>query len=780
MSSSALGRNSNVNLRSHDRTPAYRVEDEPLIRGEGCFTDDFECIDALHACFVRSPHAHAMITHLDASHARQMPDVVAVYTGRDLEIFRYGSVSKARPVVGSAELAFSPYRPALASKRAMHVGEPVAVVIAQTLAAAQDAAETVVVEYESCEVVTEPCNAVSETAPQLWPETKNNVALDWIAPTSSNPDEIEHVFRSASYIAKLKLRNHRVAPLTLEPRALVATYDDPKDVLTLRCGTQGVASIRNQLAEAMGLERDKLRVVSKDVGGGFGMKAQVYPEYLVLLHAAKHLGQPVRWVATRSESFVSDSQGRDSEWDVELAIDSNGKFQALRVTGLDNLGAYVLPVAPSAGTAHVAGCLPGIYDIPLLSLHVRCVFTNTVPIGPYRGAGRPEANYLLERIVDEAAAITGIDRAEIRRRNIIQTIPYKTAFGKTYDSGRFAEIFETTLDAADYDGFESRRQADRKTGKVRGIGVACYLEISGAVPEEPARITFTSDSRVQLSIGAVPNGQGHLTVFGGLLADCLDLEASLIDVSYGDSSRDVPGNGVVASRSAMMVGGAVAGAADAVLEKARETAALLLQSAVPDIVYAGGRFSVKNTTRSVSLFEVAAERQELFRRSLANEPLDTMHVAHAGPSFPNGCHIVEVQIDPETGFLKIDRYTAVDDCGRILNETIVQGQIHGGVAQGVGQALGEWVSFDEQGQILSGSLMDYAVPRAELMPEMRLSHVIAPCLTNPLGVKGTGESGTTAATPALISAVLDALPQNARGNFSMPATPERIWRAFRA
>jgi carbon-monoxide dehydrogenase large subunit len=548
----------------------------------------------------------------------------------------------------------------------------------------------------------------------------------------------------------------------------------------LRVGTQGVASVRGQIAGAMNIKPEELRLLTEDVGGAFGMKGWCYPEYVPMLHAARAIGKPIHWASTRSEAFVTDNQGRDSFWTVELALNSRGRFQALRVDCIGNLGAYFTGVAHFVFTTHVSGCLPTVYDIPHAQVNTRCVFTNTLPTGPYRGAGRPEASYLIERVIDAAADATGIDAAELRRRNLIkpEKIPYTTAFGNTYDSGEFPAVFERALKAADYQGFRDRRKAAKKRGKLRGIGIGCYLEISGAFPEEAARVSFPGGKSVQVSVGAGASGQGHKTVFGGVAARRLGIAAEAVTLTSGDSARDVPGFGAVASRSAMMTGGAVARASDAVLEKGKRVAAMLLQANESEIDFADGKFRVKNSAREVSLFDVAERAAELKRQGVIPESLDTQAGIKVPPSFPNGCHIAEVEIDPSTGAVDIVSYVAIDDCGNVLDHTIVEAQIHGGVAQGLGQALTENTVYDAGGQLVSGSFMDYAMPRADLMPEMKVEHHAVACRTNPLGVKGTGEAGTTAAPPAVMNAIIDALPKGA--GLDMPATPERIWQALRS
>jgi carbon-monoxide dehydrogenase large subunit len=759
-----------------------RVEDDPLLRGTGRFGDDARPEGALAAAFVRAPHAFAAIRSVDASAARKAGGVVAVYTAADLAGQHYHSLSHAHPIPGrGGRTPYSPDRPALAGERVMHVGEPVAMVLAETAAQAQDAAEQVAVVYEPLTPVTDAREAIKADAPQLWPDAPGNIGFDWTAPP--DPDgrkqaALDRAFAEAAHVVRVELVNQRLVVASLEPRTATASYDGAADRFTLRCGTQGYASVRGQVAGAMNIRPEQLHVITDDLGGAFGMKGWCYPEYVAMLHAARDLKRPVHWVSTRAEAFLTDNQGRDSFWTVELALNRRGRFLALRVDGLGNMGAYFTGVAHFVVTTHVSGCLPTVYDIPVAQVNARCVFTNTLPTGPYRGAGRPEASYLLERVIDAAADQTGIDAAELRRRNLIrpEKIPYTTPFGNTYDSGDFPAVFERVLQVADYAGFAARRKEAKRRGKLRGIGIGCYLEIAGAFPEEAARIAFPGGEHVAVSIGAGPSGQGHQTVFGKVAARRLGIDRAVVNVTYGDSDRDVPGFGAVASRSAMMTGGAIANTADAVIGKGKRVAAMLLQASESDIGYADGKFSVRNSGREVSLFEVAARAAELKKQGVIEESLDTTGGVKTAPSFPNGCHVAEVEVDPDTGAIDIVNYVAVGDCGTVLDDVIVTGQMHGGVAQGLGQALTENTVYDAGGQLVSATFMDYAMPRAHDVPMMQVEHHAVACRTNPLGTKGTGEAGTTAAPPALINAILDALPAGA--SLDMPATPARIWQAL--
>ncbi|MDP2621536.1 MAG: xanthine dehydrogenase family protein molybdopterin-binding subunit [Hyphomicrobiales bacterium] len=757
-----------------------RVEDEALVRGRGRFTDDLKPADAVFACFVRSPHAHAEIAALDAAAAQALPGVLAIITAADLSGEGYGPVTRPNPMKGRDDTPIAvPQRPALAGERVLHVGEPVALVVAETLQAAQDAAEQVSVDYAPLKAITTVAQAAAGDAPELHPDAPGNLALDWAAPQDADGGiaaRVEEAFAQSAHVAQADLVNQRLVAASLEPRGATASYDADADRYTLTCSSQGVASIRNQLVAAMKIEPERLRVLTEDVGGGFGMKASSYPEYVALLFAAKTVGRPVHWAATRSEAFMSDHQGRDSLWRAELALDADGGFLALKVDGRANVGAYLTGVGAICSTAHITGCLPSVYDIPLATVRTRCYLTNTVPIGAYRGAGRPEANYLLERLVDEAARVSGVDPAELRRRNLIapDRMPYKTAFGNSYDSGQFPLLFEAALQRADHAGFPARRAASEAAGRLRGIGIGCYLEIAGALPQEAARVSFPGDGRAHVSIGAGPGGQGHVTVFRRLAAERLGVADEEVVIEHGDSARDIPGFGVVASRTATMVGGAIAQAAGEVLEKARPVAALLLQAGEEELVQADGGFSVAGSKRHVSIFDVAARAGEL------GESLDTEVKFAAASTFPNGCHVAEVEIEPETGAVSIVAYTAVDDCGKVLNPVIVDGQMHGGIAQGIGQALGEETVYDpESGQLVSGSFTDYALPRADTMPRIVLDRIEVACTTNPLGLKGTGEAGTTAAPSAVMNAIRHALPGDAGARLDMPATSEKVWRVLR-
>jgi carbon-monoxide dehydrogenase large subunit len=735
------------------------------------------------AAFVRSPYAAANIRSVDAGLASKAPGVLAILTGADTRAV--GNLARPRPVEGrgGAKMILSMW-PALAERRVVHAGQPVAVVVAETQAQAMDAAELVAVEYEETPAVVEVRDAAAAGAPQVWPEAPGNVALDWPGPVAddgSNAREIERIFQSAAHRARIALVNQRVVVASLEPRGATASYDAASDELTLRACSQGAGGLRDMLAGAFNLPPQKLRVVTEDVGGAFGMKSGAYPEYAALLLAARKLKRTVHWMSSRSEAFVSDNQGRDMFLEGELALGRNGEFLALRVQTLANLGAFVTGAGLITTTQNFGRCLSSVYRIPRIQCDVRCLYTNTVQTGPYRGAGRPEANYLIERLVEEAARVVGIDRVELRRRNFIgpEAMPYKTPVAVTYDSGEFAAIFEKALALADYGGFAGRRERAAKLGLRRGIGIACFLEHAGGVPVESAAVRFPGGDKAVVALGVQGTGQGHATVFARLAAKHLGVAADRIEVQEGDSRLGVPSGGTVASRSTMLAGTAVYRTVETIIGKGRKVAARMFEATEADIDYRDGAFEVAGTDRRLPLFEVAAKAAELKRRGEIEESLDSAAKVELPPTFPNGCHLAEVEIDPDTGVAAVVAYTAVDDCGVVLDATLTEGQVCGGLAQGLGQVLLEHGVYDRaSGQLLTGSFTDYAMPRADHMPPIADVFHPVPCTTNPIGVKGVGEAGTTGALAAIMNAVADALPAGA-DLIDMPATPEKIWRACR-
>jgi carbon-monoxide dehydrogenase large subunit len=764
---------------------AGRVEDFRLIRGEGRYSDDIRRAGELIAVFVRSPYAHAMVLGVDVAAARASPGVVDVLTAAEMEAAGVTDIGSHAPMQGrGGRTIIAPVRPSLARSRVMHVGDAVAMVVAETRGAADDAAELVEVSYEELPSVTDTEAAVGQGVPQLWPEAAGNLALDWPGPVPSeeNEAEVERILSTAAYRIPVTEKNQRIAGVPLEPRGATAEFDPATGRYTLHCGTQGTLPLRHPLATAMGIDPKSLRILTDDVGGGFGLKTPVYPEYPALLVASRRLGRPVHWMSTRSESFATDNHGRDTVATAELALDAEGKFLALKVDAIANMGGYLSSNGAQIATNNFARCFPTVYRIPKVAIGMRCVFTNTTPTGPYRGAGRPEANYLMERLVDAAARRTGIDALELRRQNFTppSAMPYDTAVGTKIDSGEFEAILDQALELADYSAFEERRKRSSAEGKLRGIGVSCFLEHAGGIPTESADVSFTGPKQATLSLNAQSTGQGHATVFRDLLAEQLEIGEDHIVVKQGDSDLELQGFATVASRSATAVSATMVKAVEALVAKGRRLAAQALEAAEEDIAYAAGAFEVAGTDRRIDLFELAEAAAARKAKGEIEESLDTRVTTDTPQTFPNGCHIAEIEIDPETGHLRLANYVAVDDCGRVLNHMLVSGQVVGSLAQGFGQALMEDMVYDrESGQMLTATLNDYAMPLAQHMPPIVAVEHPVPCKTNPLGVKGVGEAGTTAAIAAVMNAVADAIPGGRGVGMRMPATPEKIWRACR-
>ena len=760
-----------------------RVEDRALVSGEGRFIDDVTMPGQAYAAFVRSPHAFAHIRSIDISAARAAEGVLAVLTAEDMKQAGVGNVSRPAPLEGRRGSKFVvPFRPALAGERAMHGGEPVALVVAETRLAAIDAAELIAVEYEEREPAIELGQAMQPRAAQLWPEAKNNVVLDWIMPNDeAKIEEVNAIVASADKVARVKVVGQRLVVASMETRGATASYDAASGRYTLRGSTQGPNLMADHLVGTLGITREQLRVYAEDIGGAFGMKAPSYPEYVALLVAARLTGRPVHWMSSRSEAFLSDNQARDTITEAALALDAEGKFLALQIRHSGSVGAYVTANGAFIQTMNFARCFPAMYDIPKIGIEVRCACTNTVPTGPYRGAGRPEANYVMERVVEEAARITGIDAAELRRRNFIpkSAFPYKTPVGATFDSGDFGPVLDKALQLADRRGFAARRKQSEKHGKRRGLGISCFLEHSGGMPTEGASVTFNGRQPLTLGLGLHSSGQGHSTVFGNLAAERLQIDAGQVRVKQGDTALGVAGLASVASRGAQTVSHAIVKVVEVVLEKGKKAASALLEAAETDIAYRNGQFEVVGTDRRISLFEVAERAQELVKRGVLAEGLDTNTKVDTPQAFPNGCHVAEVEIDPQSGEVAVVGYTAVDDCGHVLNHMIVEGQVHGGLAQGLGQVLFENAVYDPgSGQLVAGSFMDYAMPRAHHMPPaIKDGMHNVPATTNPLGVKGVGEGGTIGSLAAIMNAIADAIPDGRGNTLDMPATTEKIWRA---
>jgi carbon-monoxide dehydrogenase large subunit len=776
--------NPNINLKLTHRKPEIRLEDDALVRGAGQFVDDPRLPNQAAAVFVRSPHAHARIASLDIAKARAAKGVLAVLTDADMKAAGVKSAGRHPPLAGrGGKELVQPFRPTLAGERVCYIGEAVAMVVAETLGHAQDAAELVAVDYEEMPAVVDAREARKLGAAQVHPDAPGNLAIDWpgMVESANNEREVDAIIKAAAHVARVTVHHQRLMVASLETRGATGSYDSKTESYALYACSQSAGVVRNQTAPIIGVANDKLRVTTQDVGGAFGMKTPVYPEYIALLVAAKIIGRPVHWMSTRSEAFMTDTQGRDAWTETELALDDKGKFLALRMKHLCGQGAYVSPAGVGINTNNVVRCLPGMYRIPKIDFTSRCVFTNAAPIGPYRGAGRPEANYALDRAVEEAARITGIDSVRLRRKNLIppSAMPYKTAVTTTYDSGDFPGLFAKSLELSDYRNFNKRRRVSAKRRKYRGMGISCMLEHAGALPTESAMLQFPGGDKLILALNVQSTGQAHATVFGRLLSDRLGIDRKTIEHRHGDSAMEIIGFASVGSRSAMAAGNAIIKTADVMLAKGKKVASALLEASESDIQYNNGRFEVVGTDKRISLFETAARARELVARGELKDTLDTNEKLDTPLTFPNGVHIAEVEIDPDTGHVDLVCYTAVDDCGNMLNPMIVEGQVHGSLAQGLGQALLENVVYDRQGgQLLSGSFMDYAMPRAHNMPiELREAIQSVPATSNALGVKGTGEAGTTASIAAVMNAIAHAIPNGAANHMDMPATADKVWAA---
>ena len=758
--------------------PVPRAEDPVLIQGQGHYSDDFSRPGQAYAVMVRSPYAHGTIRGIDTEAARAVPGVLAVYTAADLAA---GGIipMPARQVMNNRDGTpmAQPVRPVLATDKVRHVGDAVACVIAESIAAAKDGAEAVVIDIDPLPAVTEPARADAADAPLLYDDVSGNVGLDF---HFGDTGQVEAAFAAAAHVTKLRLRNNRVVVNPMEPRAALAEYDADEQHWTLHIGCQGVFGFRNYIAQVMGVGRDKVRVVTDRVGGSFGMKQPNMPEHFCIMHGARMLGRPVKWTDERSGSFVSDTHGRDHDMVAELALDRDGNFLAVRLTGYGNLGATY--GAPGPSTRNAQRNTLGVYKTPLIEVSTKCVFTNTTPVGAYRGAGRPEANYYMERLVDAAARETGIDQLELRRRNHIpaEAMPYKSPNGTTYDSGDFTNLLNKAVALADWDGFAKRKEESRARGRLRGRGISDYLELTGPPGREMGGIRFEAGGDVTIITGTLDYGQGHWSPFAQVLAARLGIPFRRIRLLQGDSDELIAGGGTGGSKSMIVSGNAIVGAADKVIERGKQIAAHVLEAAAADIEFRAGRFEIAGTDRSVGLMELAAQ----LNAGLALPPelpqdLDVADIYDGPPSaFPNGCHIAEVEVEPETGRVDVVKYTFVNDFGVVINPLLVDGQAHGGIVQGIGQALLERTVYDEDGQLLTGSFMDYAMPRADDAPFFAHEFHSVPATTNPLGAKGCGEAGCAGALPSVMNALVDALSELGIRHIDMPATPERVWRAI--
>jgi len=754
-----------------------RREDPMLLRGLGRYTDDVSLPGQAYAVMVRSRNAHGIIRGIDCKAALQMPGVLAVYTGADLKDYGPLKCIVALNNRDGSPLK-KPRRDALAIDRVRYVGDPVACVIAGTLAQAKDAAEAVMVDIEPLPAVVSAEQAACADAPLLYDDVPGNVALDY---QYGDPEAVKAAFARAAHVTRLNLLNSRMVVNSIEPRAALASHDGGR--FTLYVPSQGVFGMRAHLAEALGVEAKNVHVLTGQVGGSFGMKAAVFPEYICLLHAARSLGRPVKWTDERSNSFVSDGHGRANEVVAELALDAEGNFLAVRLMNFANMGAYLTPFGPLFGTLNCVKNLQGMYRTPLMEVSTKCVLTNTTQVTAYRGAGRPEGNYYMERLVDAAAVEMGIDRVALRRRNQIrpQELPLQTASSSNYDSGDFIVLTKRALELADSKGFARRKRESRKRGKLRGLGVTNYLEVTAGPVKELAGITFNADGTVTLATGTLDFGMGHATPFAQVMSERLGVPFEKINMIQGDSDRIPVGGGSGGSKSLMHSGTAIIEGAAKVIENGKQLAAYVLEAAPADIALERGRFVIVGTDRSIAIMELAQKLHSGLKPPTdVPQSLDVTHVSD-GPgasTYPNGCHVAEVEVDPQTGFVEIVKYSCVNDFGTLVNPMIVEGQMHGGVVQGIGQALMEQAVYDDEGQLLTGSFMDYAVPRAADVPSFALADHGVPTKTNPLGVKGCGEAGCAGGLPCAMNAVHDALAEHGVRHVDMPLTPFRIWQAL--
>jgi len=767
-----------------------RKEDRRFITGNGHYTDDINRPGQVYAYFLRSPHAHAKIKSIDTGAAAAMPGVVAIYTGKDIAATGVGGLICGWLIKSkNGEPHKAPAHPVVAVDTVRHVGDQVAVVIAETLGQAKDAAERIAVDYEVLPAVADPAKALAASAPQVHADAPGNLCYDWEIGDKVATDA---AFAKAHHVTKLDFINNRLVPNAMEPRAAIAEYDFGADNFTLYSTSQNPHVLKLLLcAFVLQIPEHKLRVIAPDVGGGFGSKIFNYPEETVVTWAAKRIRRPIKWTAERSESFMTDAHGRDHVTHAELAMDKDGKFLGLRVSTVANMGAYLSTFASAVPTYLYATLLAGQYTTPAIYAEVKAVFTHTVPVDAYRGAGRPEATYVLERVIEVAAREMKIDPAELRRRNFIPktAFPYQTPVIQQYDIGDYGASMDKALQMIDYTGFPKRREEAARRGKLRGIGFSAYIEACGIAPSaavgalgggvglwESGQVRFNPTGSVTIHTGSHSHGQGHETTFAQIVSDILGVPLDQIEVVHGDTDKTAFGMGTYGSRSLAVGGSAIVRACEKIVAKGKKIAAHLLEAAVEDIEHEKGVFKVAGTDKSVTIGQVAFTAYVPHKYPEGVEPgLDeTAFYDPLNFSFPAGTHVCEVEVDPDTGVTEIVKWVAVDDFGNIINPLIVEGQVHGGIAQGIGQALLENCVYDEGGQLLTGSYMDYCMPRADDLPSFQIGITSTPSPLNPLGVKGCGEAGAIAAPPAVINAITDALGIM---HLDMPATPEKVWRA---
>ena len=771
-----------------------RKEDLRFVQGAGKYTDDMNLDGQVHAYILRSPHAHATIRSIDTTAARDSAGVVAVFTSEDMS--EVGGIPCGWQVHSKDGSAMAePKHPVLAEGKVRHVGDPVAVVVAESRVQARDAAESIVVDYDVLDAVVDMQAAVTNGATSVHDDVGTNVCYDW---GLGDKDAVDEAFANAHHVSRLDLVNNRLIPNAIEPRCAIGDFDRAMGNYTLHTTSQNPHVIRLLMgAFVLGLPEHKLRVHAPDVGGGFGSKIFHYAEEIIVTWAAGQLNRPVKWTADRSESFQSDAHGRDHVTTVELAMDENGKFLALRESTLANMGAYLSTFAPCVPTYLHGTLLAGQYSTPVIYCEVKAVFTNTVPVDAYRGAGRPEATYLLERIVQVAADEMGIDPAEIRRRNFIQPdeFPYQTPVALIYDTGNYDASMDKALEAADYAGFDGRKAASKQAGKLRGIGIASYIEACGIAPSnvvgslgaraglyEAATVRVNPTGSVSVMTGSHSHGQGHETTFAQVVSEKLGIDFDSVDIVHGDTDKIPFGMGTYGSRSIAVGGTAIVNALDKIIAKGKKIAAHLLETSESDIEFENGQFVVPGTDKAKAFGEIALTAYVPHQYPLEELEPGLEETAFYDPknfTFPAGTYVCEVEVDPDTGVVDIESFHATDDFGVIINPMIVEGQVHGGLVQGIGQAVLEGCNYDENGQLLSGSYMDYTMPRAADVPSFTVDTTVTECSHNPLGVKGCGEAGAIGAPPAVINAILNALSEVGVTNLDMPATPHRVWQAIR-
>jgi len=762
-----------------------RTEDLRLVRGLGRYTADLAPRDALRLFVVRSPHGAARILSIDVTEAEKMPGVHLILTGEHPEITALGTIqSKVKRQALDGSPNFEPPYRILSRERALYVGDPVAAVFAETLDQAKDAAEAIAIEWEALPAVTETRSAADADAPELWPQSPRNICFVFDA---GNRDAVEKAMAAAKHKVSITYPVNRITAVTMEPRTALGSYDPVAEAYTLHCGLQNPHAVRESLAnDIFRISGNRVRVVAPDVGGGFGLKEAPFPEYVLTLVGAKLVGRPVLWAAERGESFLSDFHARDNFSTTTLGLDAHGNFLALKVETTANIGAYISPMGLHVPTNNLGG-LAGVYRTPHIHARVTGVFSNTPPTSPYRGAGRPEATYAIERVIDLAARQCGFDPVELRRRNLISPdqMPYNTNFVFTYDSGEFERNMDDALELAELKGFAERRKESKKRGKLRGIGIANAIEISaGPAPApnpESAEIKFDQTGGVTVSMGTHSHGQGHEITFAQIVADFLGLDIGDVRVRYGDTDGIEFGTGTFGSRSVITGSNSLRISADRLIERGKKIAAVHFEADAGDIVFEAGQFAIAGTDRRIGIKDVAKLSYTMRDPSLGGTFgfAEKTIAAPKAATFPNGCHVCEVEIDPDTGVCQLQTYIVVDDVGRVVNPMLVKGQVHGGVVQGVGQILFEDIRYDEDGQLLTGSFMDYAMPRAAHFPDFicKANEVLTPM--NPLGVKGAGEAGTVGALAAVTNAIVDALSPYGIEHIDMPATPERIWRTIK-